>query len=89
MENLYYKIVVIREVLKKMLKRKYVKRAYVEEAYCDKCGAIMRHTGMVLTSYPCQYPFECTNPECDGRTTFWEGEVPGVLKYEFEEEDDV
>lgn len=89
MENLYYKIVVIREVLKKMLKRKYVKRAYIEEAYCDKCGAIMRHTGMVLTSYPCQYPFECTNPECDGRTTFWEGEVPGVLKYEFEEEDDV
>lgn len=73
-----------------MLKRKYVKRAYVEEAYCDKCGALMRHTGMVLTSYPAQYPFECSNPECDGRTTFWENEVPGVLKYEFEgEEEDV
>ena len=48
----------------------------------------MRHTGMVLTSYPAQYPFECSNPECDGRTTFWENEVPGVLKYEFEEEEE-
>lgn len=71
-----------------MLKRRYVKRAYIEEAYCDKCGALMHHTGMVLTSYPAQYPFECSNPECDGRTTFWEVEVPGVLKYEFEEEEE-
>ena len=71
-----------------MLKRKYVKRAYIEQAYCYKSGAPMRHTGMVLTSYPAQYPFECSNPECDGRTTFWENEVPGVLKYEFEEEEE-
>lgn len=71
-----------------MLKKKYVKRAYIEEAYCDKCGAIMHHTGMVLTSCPAQYPFECTNKDCDGRQTFWEGEVPGVLKYEFEEAED-
>ena len=71
-----------------MLKRKYVKRAYIEQAYCDKCGASMRHTGIVLTSYPAQYPFECSNPECDGQTTFWENEVPGVLKYEFEEEEE-
>lgn len=71
-----------------MLKRKYVKRAYIEQAYCDKCGALMRHTGVVLTSYPAQYPFECSNPECDGQTTFWENEVPGVLKYEFEEEEE-
>ena len=71
-----------------MLKRRYVKRIYIEEAYCDKCGALMHHTGMVLTSYPAQYPFECSNPECDGRTTFWEGEVPGALKYEFEEEEE-
>ena len=48
----------------------------------------MRHTGVVLTSFPAQYPFECSNPECDGRTTFWENEVPGVLKYEFEEEEE-
>lgn len=71
-----------------MLKRKYVKRAYIEQAYCDKCGALMRHTGMVLTSCPAQYPFECSNPECDGRTTFWEDKVPGRLRYEFEEEEE-
>ena len=71
-----------------MLKRKYVKRAYIEQAYCDKCGAPLRHTGKVLTSYPAQYPFECSNPECDERMTFWENEVPGVLKYEFEEEEE-
>ena len=71
-----------------MLKRKYVKRAYIEQAYCDKCGAPMRHTGIVLTSYPAQYLFECSNPECDERMTFWENEVPGVLKYEFEEEEE-
>lgn len=71
-----------------MLKRKYVKRAYIEQAYCDKCGALMRHTGVVLTSYPAQYPFECSNPDCDGRTTFQENEVPGMLKYEFEEEEE-
>ena len=71
-----------------MLKKKYVKRAYVEEAYCDKCGAIMRHTGAVLTSYPCQYPFKCTNPECDGYITFYEDEAPGVLRYEFEEDEE-
>lgn len=72
-----------------MLKKKYIKRAYVEEAYCDKCGAIMRHTGMVLTSYPAQYPYECSNPECDERAIFWEGERPGQLIYEYEEEDNV
>ena len=72
-----------------MLKKKYIKRVYIEEAYCDKCGAIMRHTGVILNSYPAQYPFECTNKDCDGRQTFWEGEVPGVLKYEFEEDNDV
>lgn len=69
-----------------MIKKRYVKRAYVEEVYCDKCGAEMHHTGVVLTSYPAQYPFECSNPECDGRTTFYDYEVPGVLRYEFEDD---
>ena len=68
-----------------MLKKKYVKRAYIEEAYCDKYGAIMHHTGIVLASYPAQYLFECTNKDCDVLQTFWEREVPGVLKYEFKE----
>ena len=72
-----------------MLKKRYIKQAYIEEAYCDKCGAIMCHTGIVLTSYPCQYPFKCTNPDCDGHTTFYKDEVPGVLRYEFEEETNV
>ena len=71
-----------------MLKKKYVKRAYIEEAYCDKCGAITRHTGVVLTSYPAQYPFECINKDCDGYITFYEDEFPGVLRYEFEEDEE-
>lgn len=71
------------------LKKKYIKRAYIEEAICDKCGAPMCHTGMVLTSYPAQYPFKCTNKECDGQETFYDYEVPGQIRYEFEEEDDV
>ena len=48
----------------------------------------MRHTGMVLTSYPAQYPYTCTNPDCDGHATFWSNDLPGVLKYEFEEEEE-
>ena len=48
----------------------------------------MRHTGVVLTSYPAQYPFECTNKDCDGYITFYEDEVPGVLRYEFEEDEE-
>lgn len=72
-----------------MLKRRYIKCAYIEIPYCDKCGALMRHTGIVLTSYPAQYPYACTNPNCDGHATFWDNERPGVLKYEFEEEEDV
>lgn len=71
-----------------MLKKKYVKRMYIEIPYCDKCGAEMRHTGVVLTSYPAQYPYACTNPDCDGHAIFWHNERPGVLKYEFEEEEE-
>lgn len=71
-----------------MLKRRYVKRAYVEEAYCDKCGSKMEHTGVVLTSYPAQYPYNCTNKDCDGHKTFWGDNRPGVLKFEYEEDED-
>lgn len=62
---------------------------YIEEAYCDKCGTIMESTGVCLTSYPAQYPYRCTNPDCDGQETFWEGQLPGKLHYEFEEEVDI
>lgn len=72
-----------------MIKRKYVKRMYIEEAYCDKCGALMRHTGVVLTSYPAQYPYNCTNPDCDGHAIFRGDNKPGSIKYEFEDEEDV
>ena len=69
-----------------MKRRKYIKNIYIEEAVCDKCGAEMHHTGIVLTSYPAQYPYECSNPDCDGRVVFMEDERPGRLMYEFEEE---
>ena len=72
-----------------MLKRKYIKRMYIEIPYCDKCGAEMRHTGVVLTSYPAQHPYKCSNPDCDGHETFYEYELPGQIVYEFEEEDNV
>lgn len=70
-----------------MLKKKYIKRMYMEVAYCDKCGAELRPTGVCLTTYPAKYPYQCSNPECDGIETFWEYDLPGKLKYEFEEEE--
>ena len=71
-----------------MLKKKYVKRAYIEIPYCDICGAKMRHNGIVLSSYPSQYPYECTNKNCDGRKTFYSYNLPNEIKYEFEEEEE-
>lgn len=65
--------------------KRYVKRLYVEEAYCDKCGSLMEFSGMTLTSYPAQYPYHCTNAECDGVETFVGDEKPGMLKFEYEE----
>lgn len=69
-----------------MLKKKYVTRAYVEQAYCDKCGTIMRHTGVVYSTCPPLYPFKCVNDFCDGEASYYEYEVPGVIRYEFEGE---
>lgn len=69
-----------------MIKKRYIKKLYIEEVYCDKCGALMRHNGIVLSTYPAQYPFNCTNPNCDGHTTFWGDNVPGSIKYEFEDD---
>ena len=72
-----------------MLKKRYIKRIYIEEAVCDKCGAQLLSTGFVLTSWPEQFPYHCSNPDCDGSETFYGSERPGVLKYEFEEEENV
>lgn len=69
-----------------MLCKKYVKKAYILEAFCDKCGSKMESAGMVYSTYPEQYPYRCTNKDCDGHATFWAHEVPGKLHYEFEEE---
>ena len=58
---------------------------YIEEAYCDKCGSKLESTGVALTSYPAQYPFRCTNKDCDGGAVFFDYEKPGMLRYEFED----
>ena len=71
-----------------IVKRKII-AAYMKQAVCDKWGAEMRHTGMVLTSYPAQHPYKCSNPDCDGYETFYDYELPGQIVYEFEEEDNV
>lgn len=71
-----------------IVKRKII-AAYMKWAVCDKCGAEMRNTGMVLTSYPAQHPYKCSNPDCDGYETFYDYELPGQIVYEFEEEDNV
>ena len=71
-----------------MLRKRKIKAIYQLEAYCDKCGSPMVSTGMVYATYPEQYPFRCTNKDCDGRATFWAHEVPGKIQYEFEEDDD-
>lgn len=71
-----------------MIKRKYIKRFYIEEAYCDKCGSIMEPTGMVLTSYPAQYPYKCSNKNCTECKTFIGDERPGCIKYEFYEDEE-
>ena len=70
-----------------MLKKRKVKAMYITEAICDKCGGRLVSTGICLTTYPAQYPYQCENPECDGHATFWEYERPGKIEYEFEEEE--
>lgn len=72
-----------------MIKKKYIKRLYIEEAYCDKCGSIMEPTGTVLTTFPLQYSYACSNKECDETVTFFEENKPHTLKFEYEEEQDV
>ena len=68
------------------LKKKYIKQAYIEEAYCDKCGSILQPTGIALMSYPVQYPYQCTNPDCDFTQTINGDDRPGTLKYDYEED---
>ena len=71
-----------------MLKRKKVKAIYLKEAICDKCGSPMESTGMVLDTWPGQYPYKCSSKGCDGQETFWSYDRPGQLEYEFEKDED-
>lgn len=53
-------------------------KVVMEHMYCPSCGTEMKFTGIVLTSYPAQYPHEC--PKCGYRYTTMEGMYP-LLKY--------
>lgn len=72
-----------------MIKKYKVKNIYITKVFCDKCGEELIPTGMCFTTYPAQYPFKCKNPNCDGRTTLLEHELPGKLEYDLEEELDI
>ena len=74
-----------------MIKKRYIKRIYIEELYCDKCGSKMESTGVgvCLATYPAQYPYQCSNKLCNKVITLQENELPGKLKYEFEDEENV
>ena len=38
---------------------------------CDECDdGYMQFDGIVLTSYPAQYPHSCDNKDCDATKTF-------------------
>lgn len=39
-----------------------IKRVLVDRFLCEKCGATMQSDGIVLTTWPPQYPYTC--PEC-------------------------
>ena len=37
-------------------------------------------------SYPVQYPYQCSNPNCDFTQTFVGDDKPGTLKFEYIDE---
>lgn len=39
-----------------------IKGVLVDRFLCDKCGATMQFDGVMLTTWPPQYPYTC--PEC-------------------------
>ena len=69
-----------------MITKKYIKKAYILEAFCDKCGSPMIDDGIVYDTFPETYPYHCTNPNCNGKASFFAHECPGKLIYEFEDE---
>ena len=64
-----------------MEERKEVKPVTVDYK-CPNCETgYLRHSGMVLTSNPPQYPHHCNNDECDYAQTFTGKSYP-YLDYE-------
>ena len=56
-------------------------KVFEERLYCDKCGTEMKHSGLVLCSYPPQHPYIC--PSCDWRTTSTtKYPKPSILTYQ-------
>lgn len=68
-----------------MLKKREV-RTYKVELICDECGVPMEFTGMMLTSYPPQYPHKC--PKCGKHETVFECYPKIEYEYVDEEKDD-
>ena len=62
---------------------------YIEVAICDKCGAELRPSGISYCTYPSQKEYICTNKYCTEKYIFRGDNLPGALKYEFEEDGDV
>lgn len=67
-----------------MIEKKEAK-TYIVRLYCNNCGNEMKSTGVVLTSYPEQYPYEC--PNCGWKTTATEL-YPKVEYQEMDYEED-
>lgn len=70
-----------------MIKRRYIKRLYIEEIICDQCGSSMQDTDIVLTSYPPQYSYQCTNKNCNHKLI--SKQQIGTLKYEFYNDNEI
>ena len=45
-------------------------RKLIHRAYCDDCKVELIDTGVVLTSFPAQYPYKC--PKCGKAYTFYQ-----------------
>lgn len=67
-----------------MIEKKEAK-TYIVRLYCNNCGNEMESTGVVLTSYPEQYPYEC--PNCGSKITANE-RFPKIEYQEIEKDDE-
>jgi len=45
-------------------------KTYLVEAICPECGGGMKSTGVVLNTYPAQYPHKCENCEYKANSHF-------------------